>query len=94
MTGDITTLLSTSLNAENIALSSGNILTYGANEMFDFSTVAKATYTHTGTGTLNWVGSSIATSNTISSNASTATADTITDGAGNDVLPVTVVITP
>jgi len=87
VTGTVTTLaLSSSLNAENIAMSSGNILTYGSNEMFDFSTVSKATYTHTGTGTLNWVGSAIATSNTVSSNASTATADTITGGAGNDTL--------
>ena len=73
VTGDTVPPMSTSLNNEAIITSSGNVLSYGGNEMFDFSTVAKATYTHTGTGLLTWTGSAIATSNTVSSNASTAT---------------------
>lgn len=88
VTGTVTTLaLTTDLNTEAITMANtGQILSYGGNELFDFGTVSKATYTHTGTGALNWDGTSIATSNTVSSNSAGTTTDTIIGGAGNDTL--------
>ncbi|MDB2376348.1 hypothetical protein N9X00_08630 [Gammaproteobacteria bacterium] len=86
--GTVTTLnLTTTLGTEAIDLDSSNILSYGgANDMFDFGTITKANYTHTGTGALTWVGSAIGGNQVISTNTSSTTADTITGGAGNDTL--------
>jgi len=87
VSGAITTLnLTTSLNNEAIAMASDNDLSYGGAEMFLLGTVGSASYTHTGTGALNWDGSTIATANTISSNTSSSTGDTIIGGAGNDTI--------
>jgi Ca2+-binding RTX toxin-like protein len=86
--GTVTTLnLTTTLGAEAIDLDSSNILSYGGvGDMFDFGTITKANYTHTGTGALTWDGSSIAGNQGISTNTSSTTADTITGGDGNDTL--------
>ena len=87
VTGATTTFaLSSDLISEGVAMSAGNILTTGGNALIDLGTVTKSTYTHTGTGNLNWIGTGITTSNTINSNTSSSSADTITGGAGNDVL--------
>ena len=87
VTGATTTFALTSdLISEAVAMSAGNVLTTGGNALIDLGTVTKSTYTHTGTGNLNWIGTGITTSNTINSNTSSTSADTITGGAGNDVL--------
>ena len=78
--------LSTTLNNEAIAIDASNILSYGGATLIDFAGIAKANYTHTGTGTLNWVGSAPTGNQVIKSNATSTSADTITGGAGNDTL--------
>jgi Ca2+-binding RTX toxin-like protein len=85
--GTVTTLnLSSALSSEAIALDANNVLSYGGNTLYDFATVTKANYTHTGTGTLDWVGSALAGNQVISANTSGTAAATITGGAGNDTL--------
>ena len=94
--GTVTTLnLSSTLGAETVVLSSAEVLTYGSGAgatLADFSagTLTKANYTHTGTGVLNWDGTNLAgtsgVGSTISSSASSTTADTIIGGGANDTL--------
>ena len=86
LSGAVTTLnLSSTLGSEAVAMDTSNDLAYGGNELIQFGAVTKATYTHTGTGAMNWVGDNIAT-NIVSSNASSTTDDTIEGGSANDVL--------
>ena len=91
LSGAVTTLnLSSTLGSETIAMSTGNDLAYAVAELIQLGTITKANYTHTGTGTLNWVGDNIGAAaadvQVIKSNASSTTADTIEGGAGNDSL--------
>ena len=92
VSGTVTTLnLSSTLAAETISLDTNNVLDYGGNtDLIDFATITKANYTHTGSGSLSWVGDNIgaAAANTqvIKSNATSTTADTLEGGAGNDTL--------
>jgi Ca2+-binding RTX toxin-like protein len=89
--GTVTTLkLASTLNNETIALDTNNVLTYGGNTLADWAGITNASYTHTGTGSLNWVGTNAgfvtAGAQAISSNTASTSADTITGGAGNDTL--------
>jgi len=87
--GAVTTLaLTSSLNNETIEMDSGNDLGYGGsnNHLLEMAGLTKATYQHTGTGAMKWVGSAISVSNNVSSTATSSTADTIEGGAGNDTL--------
>ena len=92
VSGDVGTFkLTTSLLTEAVIFDSSNTLDIGGANMFDVDNVLSASYTHTGTGTLNWTGTGITGSaaegaQVISSNVSTATSDTITGAAGNDTL--------
>lgn len=91
LSGAVTTLnLSSALGSENIAMDTSNDLAYGGNELIQFGTITKANYTHTGTGSLSWVGDNIgaavADTQVIKSNATSTTADTLEGGAGNDSL--------
>jgi Ca2+-binding RTX toxin-like protein len=86
-----TVALTTTLASENIAFNSSNVLTYvtaggTTQNVIDFAAVKAATYTHTGSGTLNWDGSSLTENSTISANTTATAAATITGGAGNDSL--------
>jgi hypothetical protein len=85
--GNVATLaLSSTLNTEAIAIDASNVLSYGGNTLMDFAGIAVASYQHTGTGALSWVGSAATGNQTIKSTATSTTADTLTGGAGNDVL--------
>jgi hypothetical protein len=91
LSGAITTLnLSSALGAEAVALATNNDLSYGGNELIQMGTITKANYTHSGTGSLSWVGDNIgaavADTQVIKSNATSTTADTLEGGAGNDSL--------
>jgi hypothetical protein len=96
LSGAVTTLnLSSTLGNDLVEMGTDNDLDYGssgaaAGELIQFGTITKANYTHTGTGSLKWVGDNIgaaaADSQVIKSNATSTTADTIEGGAGNDTL--------
>jgi hypothetical protein len=92
VSGTVTTLnLSSTLAAETISLDTNNILDYAGNtDLIDFATITKANYTHTGSGSLSWVGDNIGAAaadiQVIKSNATSTTADTLEGGAGNDTL--------
>jgi len=94
--GAVTTLnLTSSLGNDLVEMGTDNDLDYGSSgsaavSLIEFGTITKANYTHTGTGSLKWVGDNIgaaaADSQVIKSNATSTTADTIEGGAGNDTL--------
>ena len=89
--GKVTTLnLTSTLDNENVAMDANNDLAYDGESLIEFGDIDNVTYTHTGSGSLNWVGSAISAdaedSQVISSNTTSTTSDTITGGAGNDTL--------
>jgi len=91
LSGAVTTLnLSSALGSETIALDTSNDLAYAGNELIQLGTITKANYTHTGSGTLAWVGDNIGAAaadvQVIKSNATSTSADTLEGGAGNDQL--------
>jgi Ca2+-binding RTX toxin-like protein len=85
-----TLALTTALNNEAITLAANHNLSYAGNVFGDFGTIGKASYQHTGTGALNWVGTNIGSSailgNTVTSTATSSSADTLIGGAGTDTL--------